>query len=75
MKMRYEWYRNSNKEKIASVTFAYPSLEILNAWPDSIKLEEPTIDYTSEEGETSNIPICLNDPVELGLRVFKTPMK
>ena len=32
MKMRYEWYRNSNKEKIASVTFAYPSLEILNAW-------------------------------------------
>lgn len=69
MKMRYEWYRNSNKEKIASVTFAYPSLEILNAWPDSIKSEEPTIAYTSEEGETRNIPICLYDPVDLGVSV------
>lgn len=69
MKMNYEWYRKSNKKKIASVTFAYPSLEILSAWPDSIKPEEPTIDYTSEEGETRNIPICLYDPVDLGVSV------
>ena len=55
--MRYEWYRKSNKAKVASVTFAYPSLEILDVWPDSIKSEESTIAYTSEEGETRNIPI------------------
>ena len=69
IKMRYEWYRKSNKAKVASVTFAYPSLEILNAWPDSIKSEEPTIAYTSEESETRNIPICLYDPVDLGVSV------
>lgn len=69
MKMEYEWYRKSNKEKIASVTFAYPSLEILNVWPDSIKSKEPTIDYTAEEDETRNIPICLYDPVDLGVSV------
>lgn len=69
IKMVYEWYRKSNKEKIASVTFAYPSLEILNAWPDSIKLEESKIDYTFEDGETKGIPICLNDPVDLGVSV------
>lgn len=66
MKMEYEWYKKSNKEKIASITFAYPSLEILNAWPDSIKSKEPTIDYTLEEDETRNIPICVYDPVDLG---------
>lgn len=64
--MEYEWYKKSNKEKIASITFAYPSLEILNAWPDSIKSKEPTIDYTLEEDETRNIPICVYDPVDLG---------
>lgn len=69
IKMRYEWYRKSNKAKVASVTFAYPSLEILDVWPDSIKSEESTIAYTSEEGETRNIPICLYDPVDLGVSV------
>lgn len=74
MKMKYVWYRKSSKAKIASVTFAYPSLEILNAWPDSIKSEEPTIDFTSEEGETRNIPICLYEPVDLGVSVSWSPM-
>lgn len=76
IKLGYKWYRESNGEKIASVTFAYPSLDILEVWPDFVKQGERSIDYTDEDEsvETECIPICLYDPVDLGLSVSWSSM-
>lgn len=70
MRIEYEWYQKSNKQRLCSVTFAYPSLNILSVWPNSISFEKQKIDFTEEDGETNAIPICLFTPVEMGLSVY-----
>lgn len=70
MRIEYKWYKTSNKQRLCSVTFAYPSLNILSVWPDSMSFDEQTIGFTEEDGETNAIPICLFTPVEMGLSVY-----
>ena len=67
IRIKYEWYKYSDKQRLCSVTFAYPSLEILSSSPDSLYFDGGEIGYTEGDAETQFIPISLADGVSLGL--------
>lgn len=66
MKLTYYWFKSSNNEKLASVTFGFPSLQIIDIWPSELADMLSPVAYT-EDTETSAIPILLEEVVDLGL--------
>ena len=66
MKLTYYWFKTSSNKKLASVTFGFPSLQILDIWPNDLADMLSPIGYT-DDTETSTIPILLEEVVDLGL--------
>lgn len=66
MKLTYSWFKESDGTKVASVTFGFPSLQIIDIWPEELTDMLTPIAYT-EDIETSSIPIVLEEVVDLGL--------